>query len=485
MFSLPLFGALLHLLPQAPTAKDLQAQIEAQSGAKVVYSIKELPEDDYFGLIGKLTEAKRLQGLSILAKEVAKYPKGYLKSVGVGYIGLVGECKITKKQGFFPDGGEEGERYDGLWANNQTILLCLNDPADLAGTWHHEVFHAVDSTKKGDVDSDKHMETDNAAFKQAVALKKPYPAIKLSESELAELKKLTKRKVLRNRVSEYAASSEDEDQAETALYIFQHLPDSLIQMATQPNIGGTQRMLHVLAEYEQASKIPFNASWLLSLALAEAREADAQAVAAKPATPPSTLVQKTLASIEDDEFALSIADGLKILREVGAKGPNAISEELAAAAYLSLNVVFDDVDSLSASDIKAILNGFMRIAHPFLNYYLEYDAKTKSYAAVPPTDREEVDEFIEDLVFICSELSALGDLAEIGTETQQLQIANTMIDMMDSLDRYRHQLFAAKKLTRTLDKGLQSARRQLIDGFPVVASDSLIERANKPWKRLL
>ena len=57
---------------------------------------------------------------------------------------------------------------------------------------------------------------------------------------------------LQDAVSDYAAKNSREDQAETARHLMSMLPNSLVQTIDQPELAGSQRILHVLKEYEQA-----------------------------------------------------------------------------------------------------------------------------------------------------------------------------------------------------------------------------------------
>ena len=74
-------------------------------------------------------------------------------------------------------------------------------------------------------------------------------------------------RLLNTVVSDYAAKNPTEDKAETARYFLSALADSLLQMAQQPQLPGSQRLLHVLATYDRSiSRNGPKPQWFLALA---------------------------------------------------------------------------------------------------------------------------------------------------------------------------------------------------------------------------
>jgi hypothetical protein len=106
---------------------------------------------------------------------------------------------------------------------------------------------------------------------------------------LAALRKLSKGQALEKAVSSYAEKSVGEDKAETARYLMTTLPDALVQMATRPELLGSQRMLHVLHKYGQAVPDGPGVEWFVSVALGRnhpvATEATSTKAAEKHQTP--------------------------------------------------------------------------------------------------------------------------------------------------------------------------------------------------------
>jgi hypothetical protein len=136
----------------------------------------------------------------------------------------------------------------------------------LPGTLHHEIFHHVDATLRGETKHTANFVRDER-FQAALSGAERYQALRFVEADLAALRKLSKGRVLEGAVSSYAEKSVGEDKAETARYLMTTLPDALVQMATRPELAGSQRMLHVLHKYGQAIGTGPDAAWFVSIAL--------------------------------------------------------------------------------------------------------------------------------------------------------------------------------------------------------------------------
>ena len=54
-----------------------------------------------------------------------------------------------------------------------------------------------------------------------------------------------------------------------------HLPDALIQVATRPELAGSQRLLHVIDQYAHSSAEGPDVAWLVDVALGRAARGNA------------------------------------------------------------------------------------------------------------------------------------------------------------------------------------------------------------------
>jgi hypothetical protein len=104
-------------------------------------------------------------------------------------------------------------------------------------------------------------------FQAALTGGEPYGALRLAGADLDALKKRSAGHVLEKAVNRYAEKSVGEDKAETARYLMTTLPDALVQMATRPDLAGSQRLLHVLHKYQHAVADGPGAEWFVSVAL--------------------------------------------------------------------------------------------------------------------------------------------------------------------------------------------------------------------------
>ncbi len=259
---------------RAPESLDelLQAFTQ-QTGARLVFDPKDLPPGEYHDVMGVLTEEAKVRAATIALRETRKLPPGYLGKIGLKAIGIFEYCVSHKGDGFRPyDEKLKGYRYYGIWNGKNAVAGAYYSDQQLPLTLQHEIFHHVDGTEKGKTDYAAHFSSDDARFQEAVSGKEPYPAAKINAEDLAALKKLGRGVVLEEAVSSYAAKSAGEDQAETARHMLTALPDALVQIATRPQLAGSQRMLHILREYERAAPEDGPAvDWFVDVALGRAR----------------------------------------------------------------------------------------------------------------------------------------------------------------------------------------------------------------------
>ena len=166
-------------------------------------------------------------------------------------MGIFAACVSRKGDGFHSyDAKLHGYRYYGIWNGRNALAAAFVTEEQLPLTLQHEIFHHVDATHKGQTESSAGRH--DQPFRAALAGKTIYPALTLTPEDLEALGRVSNRHVLKDVVSPYCRKSILEDKAETARYLMSHLPDALVQMATQPELPGSQRLLHVLHKYEQA-----------------------------------------------------------------------------------------------------------------------------------------------------------------------------------------------------------------------------------------
>jgi hypothetical protein len=237
------------------------------SGSRLVFAVKDLPAGAYHDVMPPLDENARLRAARIAVREIRKLPPRYLEKMGLQAVGLFAACVSKQGDGFRPyDEQLKGYRYFGIYNGKNALAAAYYTDAQLPLTLHHEIFHHVDATLRGETKHTANFVRD-ARFQAALSGEEPYRAIRIAAADLAALKKLAKGYVLEKAVSKYADKSVGEDKAETARYFLNTLPDALVQMATRAELEGSQRLLHVLSKYQQAIPDGPGVEWFVSVAL--------------------------------------------------------------------------------------------------------------------------------------------------------------------------------------------------------------------------
>ena len=275
--------ALLFALAAARSASatpldDAVAAFEARTGARIVFEREALPPGAWYDRMPELSERRQLRAAKILLAEASKYPNGYLGAIGLDTVGVFSACVSDTGDGFRAyDADRRGYVYFGLWNGQDAIAAAYYNDTQLPLTFHHEVFHAVDAARDGVANRDAHFASDDARFARAVAGEAPYAAADLSAADLDALEALAEGTVLRDAVGSYAAKSAGEDQAETARHFMTTLPDALLQMAREPELPGSQRLLHLMTQYRAAVPRGPGVAWFVDVALGRAGAAPARA----------------------------------------------------------------------------------------------------------------------------------------------------------------------------------------------------------------
>ncbi len=273
----------LSLLAPAPRADavDLDGELDvltaaftARTGARLVFTSADLPAGSWYDVMNELEPARRVQAARLAIVEAHKYPAGYLGALGLRTVGVFDGLASRTTDGFRPwSDALGGYRYFGKWNGDDAIVAAYYQDAQLPLTLHHEIFHHVDATVAGQVGDMS--SSDDDRFARAIAGEAPYPAASISANDLAALARRATGVTLGDSVSPYAAKSAGEDQAETARHLLRHLPDALLQIASRPELPGSQRLLHVLDQYADATPDGPGLRWWIDVALAGEPSSDA------------------------------------------------------------------------------------------------------------------------------------------------------------------------------------------------------------------
>src|SRR4051812_17896508 len=153
--------------PQARAANsqaDLKRVFEQYTGVQLVFDRAELPPGQYFDIMPRLTDSEQLRAARIAITEAKKYPAGYIKGIGLKYIGIFSGCAAKEGDGYRPyDPTLQGYRYYGIWNGRDALVAAYYSDRQLPLTLHHEIFHHIDA-RSGDT----------TRFVDAVAGRHPY-----------------------------------------------------------------------------------------------------------------------------------------------------------------------------------------------------------------------------------------------------------------------------------------------------------------------
>lgn len=256
----------LGLAAAAPPARADDAEVASlcrafhdRTGVALVFERARLPGRRWFPIMPALTSAQAVDAARLLLAEARRYPAGWLGRTGLTRIGVFAGLAARSDDGYrWWDDALGGYRYSGKWNGKDAIALGYYSDGQLVQTFHHEVHHAID-TASG-------FGRDDARFRAAIDGTRRYPALRIAPDELARLEggagwPLT------GGATDYAAKNPGEDQAETAAWMQQNLATALWQAAAHPEWDGSQRILHVLAEYRAAPTPGPPLAWWIDVAL--------------------------------------------------------------------------------------------------------------------------------------------------------------------------------------------------------------------------
>ena len=239
------------------------------TGAELVFSRDELPVGRYHDILVPLAdESSKQKAASVCLEEARMYPPGFFGDSGLKTIGVFAACVSTTttdpSRKFDKQLG--GYRYFGVYNGHDALAASMYSEGQLALTFHHELFHHIDSTVNG-VTAKWQLSSDDAFYQAAVAGMRPYAAPPIAADDLSELRKRCIGYTLKDTVSDYAAKNSREDQAETARHVMSMLPNALVQTIEHPELAGSQRILHVFGELEHAVPDGPDFDWFVDVAL--------------------------------------------------------------------------------------------------------------------------------------------------------------------------------------------------------------------------
>ena len=268
-------GVAVAAVSDGDTVEILQAEFKAYSGAELLFERTALRQGEFYDKMPTLTPKRALKAARLAVTEVKKYPRGYLGRIGLKKVAIFKACVSKSSDGFRRfEPALGGYRYYGMWNGSDAVVAAYYRDVQLPLTLHHEIFHHVDSSRSGQV-ARRYFIDDDGRFEGAISGRQRYKAPTLSPSEIKSLGRLAKGYELEGAVSHYASKSPGEDQAETARYLMTALPDALLQIAQKPHLAGSQRMLHVLRQYERAIAFGPDVSFFTDVALSRRQHTNA------------------------------------------------------------------------------------------------------------------------------------------------------------------------------------------------------------------
>ncbi|MCA9269498.1 MAG: hypothetical protein KDA41_13550, partial [Planctomycetales bacterium] len=298
--------------------------------------------------------------------------------------------------GFRPFDAElGGYRYYGIWNGDSGIAAAYYTDGQLPLTFHHEIFHHVDGTRAGVNDASRFFASDDGEFREAIAGERRYVSPLISDDDLAALRRVREGSLLRGAVSDYSAKAAGEDQAETARHFMTTLPDSLVQIVERPDLPGSQRILHCLSQYNEATVDGPDVNWFVDIALgrASAPKAAAGDIATVGAVLPAKPSKEQIFAQID-----RIAEMHSGQWEALVKQQDAARQALAAAAEI-------DAAQLSPEESQRLFEQAAAVTHSLLRARLkatdDYDTRyaiwgTEDASGVNWTLRRDVQTFAAD-----------------------------------------------------------------------------------------
>jgi hypothetical protein len=238
---------------EQPTVRELTDDFETYSGAKLVFTVANLPKGKYHDSMPELAKDRRIAVARIACREIRKLPPGYLGAIGLQAVGIFERCISIQGDGFRAfDERLGGYRYYGIYNGSDAVAAAYYSDEQLPLTLHHEIFHHIDRLAQMAVRRLPPGKTEGERLTSALNGEQAYAPPPIAAADMKSLKRRCDGDVLETTVGEYAAKNAAEDKAETARHLMSTLADSLVQVVEHPELPGSQRLLHVLNLYDQA-----------------------------------------------------------------------------------------------------------------------------------------------------------------------------------------------------------------------------------------
>jgi S1-C subfamily serine protease len=452
--------------PQLRTIEDHLKAIIDWSGTPVVFDSKDLPPGKYHDIMTVLGDDEKLEAARLALQEFRKYPRGYLGKIGIKGIGIFKACGSRQSDGFHAyDEKLKGYRYYGIWNGKNGIAAAFYSDGQLPLTLHHEVFHHVDATRDGKTDYEANFLHDDR-IKDIQAGKAVYPKAPISEEDLAALKKIAHGNVLEGAVSEYAKKSSGEDKAETARWFMTHLPDALIQVATRPELPGSQRMLHLLSKYEHSIENGPGLPWFVDTALGRGSDGPTKQRSVPQQARDADSILARLHKLATDEAAA------RTLRTA----PDEARETLAQAAKLS---------QLKDDQAARLLQDASTVTYQLLRARIQPTAQDRSFTVNGGEDRSGANETLRaDIARVSQDALQLKTIAGVTSQDSSDVLVLAQLRSLRLLARY--QTFIASKWTisRGTQDAFEKARDEIVSTLPADRAALVRWLRTLSWKEL-
>lgn len=450
----------------AAEASQLLEQFQAYSGARLVFRRGDLPSGSYHDIMVPLSAERQQRAAAICLREVKKYPPGYLGEMGLEAIGVFAACASRRGDGYRPYNKElGGYRYYGIWNGDNGIAAAYYSDGQLPLTFHHEIFHHVDGTRAGVTDAARHFSSDDRRFQSAIDGRQRYAAPAIGSNDLNKLRRIREGYLLRGAVSDYSSKTSGEDQAETARHFLTSLADSLVQIVEQPELPGSQRILHCLSQYESAVAGGPAVDWFVNVALGRKPRA---MLASRSVEEPL----KSAEAISSDELTVEgIVRRLQSFASRGSTTWEGVAEReqqardtLAAAAKL-------DASDLSSSQARQLVDAAADVTHQLLRYRLRAKGNSDAtYAIWGGEDSSGVNWTLRrDLADFGSDAQRLKQISALSPQTAPA-IATTQLRNLRLVARYYAFIASNWEVTGGTQRVFEATRDAFAESLPAAQS---------------
>ncbi len=256
-----------------PETERLLRKFKEYSGAELVFHREDLPEGRYHDVLKPLSDSRKAIAAAICVEEARMYPPGFFGEVGLNTRGSVRCLRVEDDERSLSALRHPVGRLSLLWRLQwHATRSPLRFTAKVSYRSRFTTKYFTTSTQRS---MEKRLRGNYPATILFIRLQSRASdrtrAPPIAGDDLAALRDRCIGYTLQDAVSDYAAKNSREDQAETARHLMSMLPNSLVQAIEQPELAGSQRILHVLREYEHAVPDGPGIDWFVDVALERAR----------------------------------------------------------------------------------------------------------------------------------------------------------------------------------------------------------------------